>query len=77
MSYTYTSTERLEARRDELIDEADGIAERLDEIQSLLEDVEYELSQRDRPQYDETEADDIRQRAADMNATLRDIGGGL
>jgi len=75
--YAYMSTDRLEARRDELIDEADGIAERLDEIQSLLEDVEYQLSQRDRPQYDETEADDIRQRAADMNATLRDIGGGL
>jgi len=75
--YRHMRTDRLEARRDELIDEADGIAERLDEIQSLLEDVEYELSQRDRPQYDETEADDIRQRAADMNATLRDIGGGL
>lgn len=75
--YRHMRTDRLEARRDELIDEADGIAERLDEIQSLLEDVEYQLSQRDRPQYDETEADDIRQRAADMNATLRDIGGGL
>jgi len=55
----------------------DDLGIQRDELRSEIEDLEYEISQLDVYDDDDIEADDNRQRAADMNATLRDIGGGL
>jgi predicted nuclease with TOPRIM domain len=61
--------ERIEALRDEQTDHEMAV----DAIISELDDLEYELAQIEE-EWDDVQADDDRQRAADMNATLRDIG---
>ena len=67
------------ARLDELRDLQTDHELALDAIISEIEDLEYEIEQENEAEYpygwSEVEADDNRQRAADMNATLRDIGG--
>jgi hypothetical protein len=66
------------ARLDELTDLLTDHELAIGEIQSEIEDLEYEIEQENEAAYpygwNEVEADDNRQRAADMNATLIDIG---
>jgi hypothetical protein len=69
------------ARLDELTDLLTDHELAIDAIQSEIEDLEYEIEQDNESEWgdvypDDVMADDDRQRAADMNATLRDIGGG-
>lgn len=65
------------ARLDELRDLQTDHELALDAIISEIEDLEYEIEQEGESEWDEWRADDNAQRADDLNATLRDIGGGL
>lgn len=69
--------EACEERLAELTDLRTDLELQLDEVISEMEDLEYEIEQDNEAYYNEAKEDDDRQRAADMNATLRDIGGGL
>ena len=73
--------EDKEARLEELRDLQDDLRNQADELESEIEDLEYDIEQEssdwDYVYPDDLLEEDNRQRAADMNATLRDIGGGL
>ena len=65
------------ARLDELRDLQTDHELAIDAIISEVEDLEYEIEQENEATWDEVYGDDAGQRGDDMNATLRDIGGGL
>ena len=66
--------ENWEAELQELRDRETDLTHMMDECKSKIEDLEYDIEQLEDDEDDGIEADDNRQRAADMNATLRDIG---
>ncbi len=60
---------------EELQTKYDDLGIQRDELKSEIEDLEYEISNLvDGDVVDDTQTDDNNQRAADMNATLADIG---
>lgn len=75
--------ESCEARLRELEDLKAGHEMALAEIEAEIEELEWEIEDHneylyeDGSEQDEWRADDDAQRAADMNATLRDIAGGF
>lgn len=71
-----SNIEACEERLAELTDLRRDLEIQLDEIISEMEDLEYEIEQDNEAYYrDEIEEDDARERARDMAAALRDIGG--
>lgn len=71
-----SNIEACEERLAELTDLRTDLEMQLDEIISEMEDLEYEIEQDNEAYWrDEIEEDDARERARDMAAALRDIGG--